>query len=509
MRIHSLWIVTLMLLVAQNTWAQKPTFSSQTTQPDSQNEESALAFVASGDWRQEREPAQPMAGNPYFNPGYQPASMPMNIGAYPPGYMPQGQMPGMMPYGVAPVQYQQQQQLMPPVNMQGNMQGPVMMEAGYSAGGQQAGCVDCNGAGCNQCNTNGCQGCNGAGCGSCSGLFGGGKYCGFGRGIGQPWDMSEYGGKCAPRWFDFGAEATYFTLETDSVSQVLSTTGVAGITALQTSDGSYNHAAGMRFSGNFVFWAGSNIEVSYLGMNDFASQASATGTAGVNGLYSIMSDFGTDPVGGYTETDQSSYHSFEESNRFDSIEMNIKRSFTNPGCWWQGSYWGGFRYFRMGDDARYFTNNGSGDTLSYLVETSSDLYGAQIGGDLSMILTQRLSWTGYSEIGVYGATANQESTLSLTGGGASVITEGAKQKRASMLVEAGTFGNFKINSRASVKIGYQILYVNGIALAEDNFNFNTAGAANLPAALAGRTAILDDNGGALYHGATAGFELVW
>ncbi|PHS00733.1 MAG: hypothetical protein COA78_23555 [Blastopirellula sp.] len=486
-----------MLLVAQNTWAQKPTFSNQSSQPDSQTEESGLAYVASGDWRVEREPAQPtaMQGNPYYNPGYQPASMPMNIAAYPPGYMPMGQMPGMAPYGVAPVGYQQQ--LMPPVNMQGNMNGPVMpagYSAGYSSGGEpESYCADCNDSGC----------------GSCRGLFGGGAFCGFGRGIGQPWDMSEYGGKCAPRWFDIGAEATYFTLETDSESQVLSSLGVTGSNvALRTGDTSYDHAAGMRFTANMVFWAGSNLEFSYIGMNNFAGLADASATAGANGLYSPMSNFGTNPAGGYTETDQSSYHSIAESNRFDSFELNIKRGFTTPGCWWQGSYWGGLRYFGMEDDSRYFTRNDSGDSMSYLNETRSDLYGVQIGGDLSLILTQRLSWTGYSEIGVYGATNKQNTAISLTGGSNAVVNETIQQKRGSMLVEAGTFGNFRINSRASVKIGYQALYVNGVALAIDGYNFDT-NAGGLPAALAGRSPFMDDNGAALYHGATAGFEMVW
>ncbi|MFI4874002.1 MAG: hypothetical protein ACIALR_01605, partial [Blastopirellula sp. JB062] len=215
-----------------------------------------------------------------------------------------------------------------------------------------------------------------------------------------------------------------------------------------------------------------------------------------------------DPFGGYTESDQANFASLSLSNRFDSIELNLKRGWTGAGCWFQGSWWGGFRYFRLSEESNYVTQTNTG-SMNYAVETDNDMYGAQIGGDLTSRLTTRLSLTGFIEAGLFGNRGVQDTTILLNNaGGSATVFETADAHRASFVTEGGFHGNFRVTPNMAVKLGYQVVYVNGVALAIDNYNFTT-GAGTAPSALASRGVLVDDNGSALYHGATAGLELVW
>ncbi|WP_146119200.1 BBP7 family outer membrane beta-barrel protein [Blastopirellula marina] len=499
MRAHSLWIVSFMAVLAASTdaVAQKATYATGSDQHDSAGQPSGIAYLASGQWREpliNDAPAQNAQPNQYSQPMAYPTMMPQP-GMGHPGMMPQPGMgyPGMMPYGAAPAGYAQMAGPMP-------MQDPNIQQASYHNGS----CATCGGNGCQSCRGSGC-GCCGEGCGACCGLFGGGQYCGFSRGIGNAWDLSEYGGRCAPRFFDASVEATLFKLEGNTPSRAFASQNILGATVLDSNQLGFGTEGGARFTMNFLCFAGSTLEVSYMGISNWASAASVTGAGN---LYSPLSGFGSDPFGGYAESDQANFAGLDMSNRFDTIELNLKRGWTGAGCWFQGSYWGGFRYFRLSEDSNYVTSGASG-SMNYACDTDNDMYGVQIGGDLTSRLTTRLSLTGFIECGLYGNRGVQSSTILISdGASSSTVFETASANRASFLTEAGFHGNFRLTPHLAFKAGYQIVYVNGVALAIDNYNFQT-GVATLPAALAGRPAYVDDNGSALYHGATVGAELTW
>ncbi|MCC9604605.1 hypothetical protein LOC68_27190 [Blastopirellula sp. JC732] len=509
MRAHSLWIVSLMAMLAASTdaVAQKATYATGSDQHDSAGQPSGIAYLASGQWRQPLVSDPPSQGGsgqnaqpgqyPQANP-YQPTMMTGGMMPQPgmgyPGMMPQPGMgyPGMMPYGAAPAAYAQPNPMI--------QQDPSVVEASYHNGT----CAACGGHGCATCRGSGC-GCCGNGCQGCCGLFGGGQYCGFSRGIGNAWDLSEYGGRCAPRYFDFSAEATLFKLEGNVPSRAFASSGVLGPTVLDSNQLGFETEGGIRMTGNWICFAGSTLEVSYMGVGNWGSGAFVTGAGD---LYSPLSNFGSDPLGGYAESDQSDFVGLSLNNRFDSIEINLKRGWTGAGCWFQGSWWGGFRYFRLSERSNYVAIGATG-AMDYSVDTDNDMYGVQLGGDLTTRLTTRLSLTGFLECGLYGNRGVQHSTILLNDGGTVAgVFEEASANRASMVTEGGFHGNFKLTPHATLKLGYQVVYVDGVALSIDNYNFTTALGTG-PAALVGRSISIDDNGSALYHGATAGLECVW
>ncbi|WP_146433535.1 hypothetical protein [Blastopirellula retiformator] len=490
-----------MLAASTDAVAQKATYATGSDQQDSAGQPSGIAYLASGQWRQPlvKDPPSQAGNGQYAQPGQAPQPNPYQPMMMTGGMMPQpgmgypGMMPqqGMMPYGAAPAGYTQPA---------APMQDPNVAPASYHNGA----CATCGGHGCDTCRGSGCS-CCGNGCNGCCGLLGGGQYCGFSRGIGNAWDLSEYGGRCAPRFFDVSAEATIFRLEGNVPDRAFASRGILGPIVLDSNQLNFDAEGGMRITGNWLCFAGSTLEVSYVGIGNWGSSAAAVGAGD---LYSPLSNFGSDPFGGFAESDQANYAALSLSNRFDSVEINLKRGWTGAGCWFQGSWWGGFRYFRLSERSDYITLAGA-SAMSYNVDTDNDMYGVQLGGDLTTRLTTRLSLTGFLECGLYGNRGVQHTTILLndTGTLASVIEE-ASANRASMVTEGGFYGNFKLTPHAAIKLGYQVVYVDGVALAVDNYNFTT-GLGTAPAALAGRAITVDDNGSALYHGATAGLEVVW
>ncbi|MHC2066935.1 hypothetical protein ACYFX5_05660 [Bremerella sp. T1] len=510
MRATTLWTALTLSTVffAATANAEKTTYAKHTGQKTIGQESSAVEQFTSGDWRVERQPEgqpgqhMPPGMNPYvaMDPYGQMMMPGMAAGYAPQGVMPAGYGMPMAPgYGPgAPGQ---------------PMMDPNVMPAGHWGG---HGCQSCGGAGCQHCmgghhghlgkhRGNGCcDACGGAGCGSCCGLCGGGVYCGFSRGIGNAWDLSEYGGRSAPRYADVVVDATLFIYEAGNNPLVLTSQNAANNPVLSTDDADFTNQGGIRLGLNRTFTPGTYLEFSYLGIGNWASTQSVTGSGN---LFSAFSGFGVDPVGGYAETDNSDLQMFSTSNRFDSFELNMRRFFTSPGGWWHSGWWVGFRYVRVDDDAVYNTV-GSGGSLEYTVDADNDMFGVQFGMDSALRLTNRWTLSMFGEIGVYGNRANQDSTIVLNGG-ANTFEESAASRRASMVVEGGFMSTFKVIPRGTLRAGYQVVYIDGIALGSDSFNFETGGASTLGTALAGRSAFVNDNGNAVYHGPTVGFEYMW
>jgi len=517
MRATTLWTALTLstVLFAAQANAEKTTYANQTGQKTIGQESSAVVSFANGDWHEkpqaagqpgpQMQPQMPPGMNPYvaMDP-YGQMMMPGMAAGYAPGPvmqagygMPMGPAPGMAGPG-------------------GPMMDPNVMPASHWGG--YGGCQACGGAGCQSCQGGGhlghhgklggnncCEACGGAGCGGCCGLTGGHVYCGFSRGIGNAWDMTAYGGPCAPRWADVVVDATFFTYEPGNTSRTLTSQGSANNPVLSTDDYEFTNQGGVRMSLNRTFRPGTYLEFSYLGMGNWASSQSVTGPGD---LYSPFSGFGVNPAGtGYAETGQGSLQIFSTSNRFDSFELNMKRFFTSANCWWQSSWWVGIRYVRVDDDAVYNTLGSSGN-LDYTLDADNDLFGAQFGLDTALRLTTRWTLSLFGEVGVYGNRATYDSTIALNDA-ATVLQETASSRRGSMVVEGGFLSTFKIVPRGTLRAGYQIVYIDGIALASDSFNFETGGVMPLGTALSGRQTSINDNGNALYHGPTVGFEYTW
>ncbi|WP_164103842.1 BBP7 family outer membrane beta-barrel protein [Candidatus Laterigemmans baculatus] len=288
--------------------------------------------------------------------------------------------------------------------------------------GRLGSCLDCGGCGmtvmgpCHGCAGGRLSGlrhlclfCQGSGCGVCQS---------FGRGhlLGALAALAPYteAGLGAQRWYDISAEVLLLSLDTDRGSRPVTSLGPAGPIVLSTGDVLNDDLeAGMRLSAAFICGAGGNVEVTYMGLNEFGDTASVSDPGG--NLFSYISEFGTEPVGGFDDTDRSLFQGLGLESRFHSGEVNYRRRWVGPYSRFQGSWLAGIRYVDFDEDLLYRTEGLNNDTVEAddlrffqgNFKTRNAMTGFQLGGDLW--------WNVYPGInvgmGLKGAALGNRSTL--------------------------------------------------------------------------------------------------
>ncbi len=166
-------------------------------------------------------------------------------------------------------------------------------------------------------------------------------------------------------------------------------------------------------------------------------------------------------------------------SRLHSAEINLRHP-----VWERLSVLMGFRYLDLHEELSSTVD----DTPVLNVNVDNHLYGGQIGLNVAFINTCCWSLEGVVKAGVYG----NHSDLAMSA--ASVIL-GDKTSHTAFQGEIGLMGIFQVTEHLSARLGYQAMWLDGIAIASDQVeNVNRAN----PKPYMGGTL--------LYHGATAGFE---
>ena len=302
---------------------------------------------------------------------------------------------------------------------------------------------------------------------------------------------------CAPRWFDVHAEWLFWQRDEISDTVDFTTDGILGPVVLSTDDLNFNEESGFRITGAYLIGPSTNLEVTYFGTFNWTSSAQVT--SATDNLFSVFSDFGSLPFNGFQETGQANLHSIAYSSELNNGEVNLRRRWISSNCLYHGSYLAGARYLRLREDFEHFTQSPNGQ-LDSIVSTTNNLVGFQIGGDLYACVSSRFKVGGEVEAGVFGIRAKQETSVNATTT-VPPISEFEKNNDVAFVSEASFIALFRVTPRFKIRAGYQLLYINGVALAPENYN-------TVPPFF-GRNTFLDDNGHAFYHGASAGFEWTW
>ncbi|MFG0262092.1 MAG: hypothetical protein ACF788_06865 [Novipirellula sp. JB048] len=259
---------------------------------------------------------------------------------------------------------------------------------GGGLGARMTACGGCAHPSCRACGglTNArffCLFCRGGGCEAC-------QFLGRGYLLGALGSLLPYqeAGRGAQRWYDFSAEALFLSHRNGNGSGVVTTQGISGTPVLRLGDTDDDELeAGMRLSAAMIFGAGGNLEFTYMGGHEWESVAAANDPGGQ--LYSVISDFGVTPAGGFDDTDRSLRQSLANDSGFDSFELNYRRRTVGPYNRFQGSWLFGLRHIRYDDRLIYSTigRDLSGGPNDLRFFTSSDrnknrLFGPQTGFDL-------------------------------------------------------------------------------------------------------------------------------
>lgn len=255
----------------------------------------------------------------------------------------------------------------------------------------------------------------------------------------------------------------------------------------------------------------SGIEAVYMDAINWSDTARAT--SDTNDLYSLFSDFGNVPFGGFEETGQATVHEIGYESDLDSVEVNWRHGFMKPSYKQSGAFVIGFRYLKLDERFRFNTEvlphfdpinnvNRNAATMDYEVNVNNDIYGPQIGADFITCLFPSVMLGTEIKGGVMANSAEQRTNITVINPGATTTNERARDDDVSFILESNIYGLFQFHPLWKARIGYQLLYLTGIATGLDNFNSE-------PPFLGTRTPFLDTNGNAFYHGAYFGVEFGW
>lgn len=203
----------------------------------------------------------------------------------------------------------------------------------------------------------------------------------------------SYAGLSAMRWYDASVEATFLSHGQGGPQGIATTAGVAGSPVMDFSDAETGDSlkGGVRLSAALVFGSAANMEVTYMGGNEWNQTAVAESSpAGSATLYSLISNFGTSPNGGFDDTDRSISQSVRGESKFHSGEWNYRRRSMGPYGRFQTSWLIGLRYLRFDSELNYSALGLSNNTVNLNLprffsssdKTKNNLFGPQAGMDL-------------------------------------------------------------------------------------------------------------------------------
>ncbi|MEQ1828453.1 MAG: hypothetical protein ABL921_21000 [Pirellula sp.] len=385
----------------------------------------------------------------------------------------------------------------------------------YGHDGYAQGCgPECNGS------------CGGGGCGlgrggilGCTDMFGRDR-CGLLGSIGSllggcRGKLRPYGegGIASQRWFDVYGEAM-FLKRTKGVQNFNTTSLGAGTNnfVLSTSQVDFDDIqAGLSLQANVQTGPGSNLEFVYFGLNDWSNSASVTSTA--PSLFSFMSAFGTLPANGFDDPDRSLLHTLTYSSELHNGEINFRRRWSEPHGFFQGSFLMGVRYLDLDEGASFRARGEFDDTqnfdslrfFDYTVNTQNSLVGFQVGGDLWYNLLPGVKIGTEGKTGVYNNRAHQYSSLfgNSFGGVVPQILEEELSNRCAYISQLSAQLVYRLNYSWAFRSTYQCIYIDGVALAPENFN-----SAN-PFLGTARTLSINNDAEILYQGFSVGAEYMW
>ncbi len=166
-------------------------------------------------------------------------------------------------------------------------------------------------------------------------------------------------------------------------------------------------------------------------------------------------------------------------------------------------WFAGFRYIEIGTDLNITAASFPApfvETGAYTIHTTNRLFGGQVGGRVRRTVNHfGFELTG--KAGIYGNDADQnQSVIDFP----NFPLRPATSVQANNVAFEGEFnlsGIFRINDVWSVKAGYSVMWIEGLALAPDQLDFNFA------VNPSGNT--LTSDGGMFIHGANIGLEARW
>jgi hypothetical protein len=361
-------------------------------------------------------------------------------------------------------------------------------------------------------------------CQACEGGYAGGMPMGYGGACPPgcdefPADFAGYGmDQRGPHYFDVRAEFVYmrpdetFTRDIDFTVE-----DVGGPVVLSSDQLDYDWEPGFRIMGRYDICPLSVVEFGYWGIYDWRTEASFRdpdeGDPGFEpDLFSLFSDFGNVPnnvptAGGpMPETERSLMHTISLDLDLHTAEISYRRYWVGFIPRISGTLLAGFRYTRLKETFQFSTIGEA--ALDYTTKAENDLAGFQTGGDVWVALFQGVRIGAEGKVGIYNNNFDINTDIVTTpeAGSPPDLSEHFGSNNAAFISEASVDVVADILPSWSLRAGYEVLFINSIALASENFN--TGSPFGLPNQEE-RIPFFFDQGDMFLHGFHAGVEYVW
>jgi hypothetical protein len=356
--------------------------------------------------------------------------------------------------------------------------------------------------------------------GPCAGC--GGSHCdGFGRSFpdllahirgcvaGLPISIRPYGegGIATQRWFDASFDVIGLQRTVGAGTFNTSSIGISGTKVLGSDNVPINDLnAGFQTQLNLLVGPGSSIEVLYFGLDDW--EQSATVVRQQQDLYSFISNFGVLPPGGFDDSDRSLSHTLSYNSELHNGEVSFRRRWAEPQGFFQGSFLTGVRYLDLDERSIFSAVSDPDEFLDYTVNTSNSLVGWQLGGDLWYNLIPGVKVGCEAKTGIYNNRAQQHTSIfanSLPSLGTPQVNESVLGNTAAYVTQLSPQVVYRISYSVALRASYQVVWVDNVALAVENFNPTPPALFIAP----GRIPTINNKSDIVYNGFTTGVELTW
>jgi hypothetical protein len=295
----------------------------------------------------------------------------------------------------------------------------------------------------------------------------------------------RHGGEdTSPGWY-VQAESLFLRRNSGSALQPVVIDRNSDTTILATRDLRFDAEAGPRLTLGRWFDPCSAWELSYFGMHHWNSQATAVGD---NNL-SIPGDLGL----ALLDFNQADAMRLDYSAELHNAELNYLRSLDNM------TLVAGFRYLRLTERFNIHAIDSDTGASDYNIQAANDLYGGQIGARVARG-SGRLGWEFTSKAGLFGNNAKQRTFLADFDNTRLERDSQTRGGQVAFVGELGLSGTYQLTRVLTVRGGYNLMWIAGVALAPDQLDFT-----DLPSS----GTALDRGGGIFLHGANVGLEARW
>lgn len=308
-----------------------------------------------------------------------------------------------------------------------------------------------------------------------------------------------FGLPMAPDWTHYGyAEALIMGRDNQSFNRPLIQDGLSGATLLSTQSLQFPFGPGVRAFYGQVGPDCRGWEIGYFGLYGQTAVATVAGNESLTV---------PQPLGNEMDPDGADLATIRYSSVINSAEANMFHHFerwnTYRQAWLEVDWLTGFRYIGVEESANIglVCCDGTGFP-AYGVNTQNNMFGGQIGGR-ARLNWERWALEGWGKAGILGNVQRQwqQPVVDFDG---NVIRDATASSgtTAGMVADLNISAIYRLTDVWGIRAGYNTIWLGGVALAPNQFDFAAPGAA-------GAGTLLQPNGSVFVHGANLGLEARW